>query len=89
MIVKTSKSAVTTYFDCRTTEDVEAYPKVCITAEVAIDKAKVHHVNTDEIKATIEQSVMTSVWLYSPTAGRADAETAEETAATDRPEVKQ
>lgn len=68
MIVKTSKFAVTTYFDCRTTEDVEAYPKVCITAEVAIDKAKVHHVNTDEIKATIEQSVMTSVWLYSPTA---------------------
>lgn len=64
---KTSKFAVTTYFDCKTVEDVEAYPKVCITAEVTIDKGMVHHVNTDEIKATIEQSVMTSVWLYSPT----------------------
>lgn len=74
----TSKFAVTSYFDCKTVEDFEAYPKVCITAEVAIEKAKVHHVNTDEIKAAIEKAVRTSVWLYSPTAGRAgSAKTAE------------
>lgn len=87
-MVNTSKFAVTTYFDCNTIEDVEAYPKVCITAEVAIDKAKVHHVNTDEIKAAIEKAVRASVWLYSPTAGRAGAETAEAKDAAVRPEVK-
>ena len=64
----TSKFAVTTYFDCRTIEDVEAYPKVCIAAEVTVDKAKVHHVDTDKIKSEIEKVVKASVWLYSPTA---------------------
>lgn len=64
----TSKFAVTSYFDCRTIEDVEAYPKVCIAAEVTIDKAKVHHVDTDKIKSEIEKAVKASVWLYSPTA---------------------
>lgn len=64
----TSKFAVTSYFDCRTIEDVEAYPKVCISAEVTVDKAKVHHVDTDKIKSEIEKVVKASVWLYSPTA---------------------
>ena len=63
----TSKFAVTTYFDCKTVEDVEAFPKVCIATEVTIGKGMVHHVNTDEIKAAIEKAVMTSVWLYRPT----------------------
>lgn len=67
-MVNTSKFAVTTFFDCRTVEDVGALPKVCITAEVTINKGMVHHVNTDEMKAAIEKAVMTSVWLYSPTA---------------------
>lgn len=69
----TSEYAVTTYFDCRTTEDVGAYPKICISAEVAIEKAKVHHVNTDEIKAAVEKAVKTSVWLYSPTAKKLES----------------
>lgn len=63
-MVDTSKFAKTIHFDCKTVEDVEAFPKVYITAEVVIDRAKVHHVNTDEIKAAIEKAVMTSVWLY-------------------------
>lgn len=48
---------------CRKSCDMNAYG-----FDTPECKAKVHHVNTDEIKATIEQSVMTSVWLYSPTA---------------------
>ena len=63
-IVNTSKFAKTSYFDCKTVEDVEVFPKVCIAAEVIIDKGKIHHVNTDEIKAAIEKAVKTSVWLY-------------------------
>ena len=65
---KTSKFAAISYFDCRTIEDVKEYPKVCITAEVTIDKAMVHHVDTDKIKSEIEKAVKASVWLYSPTA---------------------
>lgn len=63
-MVKTSEFALTSYFDCKTVEDFEAYPKVCITAEVTIDKGKIHHTNTDELKAAIEKAVKTSVWLY-------------------------
>lgn len=62
-MVKTSEVALTSYFDCKTVEDFEAYPKVCITAEVTIDKGKIHHTNTDELKAAIEKAVKTSVWL--------------------------
>ena len=63
-MVNTSKFAKTSYFDCKTVEDFEAFPKVCITSEVIIDKGEIHHVNTDEIKAAIEKAVKTSVWLY-------------------------
>lgn len=66
--INTSKFAVTSYFDCRTLEDVETYPKVCIAAEVTVDNAKVHHVDTDKIKSEIGKAVKASVWLYSPTA---------------------
>lgn len=69
-IVNTSKYALTTYFNCETGEGVGEYPKVCITAEVSIDKGMVHHINTDEIKAAIEKAVMTSVWLYGPATER-------------------
>lgn len=62
-MVKTSEFALTSYFDCKTVEDFEAYPKVCITEEVTIDKGKIHHTNTDELKAAIEKAVKTSVWL--------------------------
>ncbi|MBQ6140789.1 MAG: hypothetical protein IJI54_05830 [Kiritimatiellae bacterium] len=63
-MVNTSKSAKTLYFDCKTVEDSEAFPKVCITSEMVIDKGEIHHVNTDEIKAAIEKAVKTSVWIY-------------------------
>ena len=63
-MVNTSEFAKTLCFDCKTVEDVLAFPKVYITAEVIIDKGKIHHVNTDEIKAAIEKAVKTSVWLY-------------------------
>ncbi len=63
-MVNTSKFAKTSYFGCKTVEDFEAFPKVCITSEVIIDKCEIHHVNTDEIKAAIEKAVKTSVWLY-------------------------
>ena len=62
MMVKTSNIAMTTYFDCKTIEDAEAFPKVCITAELIIDSGKIHHVNTDEINAAIENAVKSSVW---------------------------
>ncbi len=63
-MVNTSKFAKASYFDCKTVEDFEEYPKVCITSEVVIDRGKIHHVNTDEIKAAIEKAVKDSVWLY-------------------------
>ena len=62
IMVKTSKIAITTYFDCKTIEDPYAFPKVCITAELIIDRGKIHHVNTDEIKAAIENAVKNAVW---------------------------
>ena len=62
MMVNTSKIAIPTYFDCKTIEDAEAFPKVCITAELIIDSGKIHHVNTDDIKAAIENAVKNAVW---------------------------
>lgn len=64
-MVNTSEFALTSYFDCKTVEDFESYPKVYITAEVTINKGKIHHINTDELKAEIEKAVKTSVWLLS------------------------
>ena len=64
-MVNTSKFAKKLYFGCKTVEDFEAFPKVCITSEVIFDKGEIHHVNTDEIKAAIEKAAKTSVWLYS------------------------
>lgn len=68
-MVNTSKFAKILHFDCKTVEDFEAFPKVCITSEVVIDKGEIHHVNTDEIKAAIEKAVKTSVWLYPESQG--------------------
>jgi len=62
-MVKTSEFALTSYFDCKTVEDFEVFPKVCITAEVTIDKGKILQINTDELKAAIEKAIKTSVWL--------------------------
>ena len=61
-MVNTSKITMLTYFDCKTIEDADALPKVCITAELIIDSGKIHHVNTDEIKAAIENAVKNAVW---------------------------
>lgn len=62
MMVNTSKIAIPTYFDCKTIEDAEAFPKVSITAELIIDCGAIHHVNTGEIKAAIENAVKNAVW---------------------------
>ena len=61
-MVKTSTIAIPTHFDCQTIEDAYAFPKVCIKAELIIDSGKIHHVNTDEIKAAIENAVKNAVW---------------------------
>ena len=61
-MVKTSTIAIPTHFDCQTIEDAEAFPKVCITAELIVDRGSIHHVNTDEIKAAIENAVKNAVW---------------------------
>lgn len=61
-MINTSKVAISTYFDCKTIEDAEAFPKVYITAELIIDCGAIHHVNTDEIKAAIENAVKNAVW---------------------------
>ena len=61
-MVNTSTIAIPTHFDCQTIEDADAFPKVCITAELIIDRGAIHHVNTDEIKAAIENAVKNAVW---------------------------
>ena len=61
-MVKTSTIAIPTHFDCQTIEDAEAFPKVCIMAELIVDRGAIHHVNTDEIKAAIENAVKNAVW---------------------------
>ena len=61
-MVNTSMIAIPTHFDCQTVEDAEAFPKVCITAELIVDRGAIHHVNTDEIKAAIENAVKNAVW---------------------------
>ena len=61
-MVNTSTIAIPTHFDCQTIEDAKAFPKVCITAELIVDRGAIHHVNTDEIKAAIENAVKNAVW---------------------------
>ena len=62
MMANTCKIAIPTYFDCKTIEDAEAYPKVCITAELIVDIGAIHHVNTYEIKEAIKNAVKNAVW---------------------------
>lgn len=62
-MVKASKFAIVSYFDCKTVENYESFPRVHITAEVAIDNGKIHHINTDDIKTAIEQAVKNAVGL--------------------------
>ena len=61
-MMKTSTIAIPAYFDCKTIEEAEAFPKVCITAELIIDRGAIHHINTGEIKAAIENAVKNAVW---------------------------
>ena len=61
-MVKTSTIAIPTRFDFQTIEDAEAFPKVCITAELIVSRGAIHHVNTDEIKAAIVNAVKNAVW---------------------------
>ena len=61
-MVNTSRIAIPTHFDCQTIEDAEAFPKVCIMAELIVDCGAIHHVNTYEIKAAIENAVKNAVW---------------------------
>lgn len=61
-MVKTSRIAIPTHFDCQTIEDAAAFPKLCITAELIVDRGAIHHVNKDEIKAAIKNAVKNAVW---------------------------
>ena len=58
------KLAITTFFDCDTIEDFEAYPKVRISAEITLaEMRKIHHFNTDEVKHRLEKAVAEAAWL--------------------------
>lgn len=56
-----SEIAATSYFSCETVEEVNAFPKVCIVSKVQIDKGEIKHINTNVIKAAIEDAVKLSV----------------------------
>lgn len=50
--------AIVDFFNCETVEDVNAYPKVRITAEVTLcERAAIHHINTDEVKCKLARAV--------------------------------
>ena len=58
------KMAIVDFFNCETAEDVNAYPKVRITAEVTLcERGKIHHFNTDEVKYRLEKAVAEAAWL--------------------------
>ena len=57
-----SSFATAIVFNCETDEVADAFPKVRINAEVAIDRGGIHHINTDEIKAALENAVKNAVW---------------------------
>ena len=59
--MKSSTIAMTNFFDSETTEEHTSFPKVRIVAEIVIDRGEIHHVNTDEIKAALENAVKNSV----------------------------
>jgi hypothetical protein len=48
-----SSFATAIVFNCETDEVADAFPKVRINAEVAIDRGGIHHINTDEITACV------------------------------------
>ena len=58
------KKAVASFFNCETVEDIEAFPKVRISAEVTLcERAAIHHFNTDEVKYRLEKAVAEAAWL--------------------------
>ena len=57
-----SSFATAIVFNRETDEAADAFPKVRINAEVAIDRGGIHHINTDEIKAALEKAVKNAVW---------------------------
>lgn len=60
--MKTGTIALTNLFECETTEEHTSFPKVRIVAELIIDRGEIHHVNTDKIKAALENAVKNAVW---------------------------
>ncbi len=60
--MKKGNVALTNFFECETTEEHTSFPKVRVVSEIVIDRGKIHHVNTDEIKAAIENAVKNAVW---------------------------
>lgn len=60
--MKKGNVALTNFFECETTEEHTSFPKVRVVAEIVIDRGKIHHVNTDEIKAELENAVKNAVW---------------------------
>ena len=69
--MKKGNVALTNFFECETTEEHTSFPKVRVVAEIVIDRGKIHHVNTDEIKAALENAVKNAVWYCGkkPSAG--------------------
>lgn len=62
-MAKNSKYSVVTFFDCGTIEDWQSFPKIRISAEVAVENGKIVQVNTKAIKTAIEEAVKENVLL--------------------------
>lgn len=62
-MAKNSKYSVATFFDCDTIEDWQSFPKIRISAEVAVEKGKIMQINTKAIKTAIEEAVKENVLL--------------------------
>lgn len=60
--MKKGNVALTKFFECETTEEHTSFPKVRVIAEIVIDRGEIHLVNTDEIKAALENAVKNAVW---------------------------
>ena len=65
-MVSNGKQVFLNYFKCETTEGSSSFPKMEVVAELVLDSgklARVHHINTDEIKHALEKAVLGAVWF--------------------------
>lgn len=64
-IVAHCKKAVVSFFNCETTEDIDAFPKVRISAEVTLcERGTFHHFNIDEVRNALEKAVGDASWFW-------------------------